>query len=145
MILSGRSIGFAILLMLFSFRPVFAQCDKNVSDHKIIQKTLEEYFNTSKVAGEPDAVVDWCYYGGWDQLFLFLMIPCESEAKAKAITEEIGLAILRKCRARRIMGTIPSTFEENVLKRGFTVQMMRKGVPGGSSLLETYINPSTVP
>ena len=146
--MNRRGVVLAMILLFLWVLPVFAQCDKSVNDNGIIQQTLEEYFGTPKVSGEPDAVVDWCYYGGWEQLFLFLMIPSESEAKAKATMKEIGGAILEKCRTHQKLGKALSPFEESALKRGFTIQMMEKGakgVSGGSHVVCVYISPSSMP
>ena len=133
---------FAMILSFLWVLPVFAQCDKNVKDNAIIHETLEEYFGTSKISGEPNAVVDWCYYDSRDQLFIFSELPCDSDAEAMAMLDKIGLAILKKCRGHQKLGQALSPFEETVLETGFTMSTMR---PQGSGPLATYISPSSVP
>ena len=136
------AIAFAIVLVFLWVLPASAQCDKDVNDNGVIQKTLEEYFGTAQVSGKPDAGVDWCYYSSRDQLFFFSTLPCDSDARAMAMLDEIGLAILKKCRAHQKLSRPLSPFEENVLNRGFSVSMMRTR---GSGPLATYISPSSVP
>ncbi|UCF92058.1 MAG: hypothetical protein JSW39_27960 [Desulfobacterales bacterium] len=141
----AKAVPIIFVLVMVCVYPVLAQCAKTVQDNGVIQGTLQQYFGTTQVSGEPEAVVDWCYYGGWNQIFLFLMVPCESDTKALSMMKEIGLAILNTCRTNHTSSKNLSPFEALVLEKGITVQMMRKGVPSDNDLLTVYTPPVTQP
>jgi len=140
---------FAVLVMLciviFPNAFVGAECGKSVECREIIELALKNYFGTNLVNGEQDAPVDWCYYGSWREVFLFLSQPQDTLDQVRKIMQKIGEKVIEVVNGRRREGKLLGEFEKMVLSKGLVVRMMVKGMILPSGSLAIYVTPRDYP